>query len=160
MSSLRRKKNQSGFTLIELLIVVIIVAVLAAVGVPLLQGNVQRARMTEADAALGTIRTGMRAYYAEHGQYAAPVDFSVIGIKLPDTNANPPVAGDLDGRYFSQTSYILPTTGNSGSTFCAGVDGGTNNSALRASEVSTVKRSMDQVGSIYNNATCTLPAIN
>ena len=45
-------KNETGFTLIELLIVVIIVAVLVAVGVPLLQGNIERAKLTEADAGL------------------------------------------------------------------------------------------------------------
>src|SRR3989338_5022281 len=48
---------RAGFTLIELLVVVIIVAVLAAVGVPLLSANVTRARGTEAETGLGTLRT-------------------------------------------------------------------------------------------------------
>ena len=47
---LRVKRGQAAFTLIELLVVVIIVAILAAVGIPLLSGNIERARASEADA--------------------------------------------------------------------------------------------------------------
>ena len=160
------KKNQSGFTLIELLIVVIIVAILVAVGVPLLQGNVERAKLTEADAGLGTIRTGMRAYYAEHAKYALPADFSVIGIKLP-TVGPPATPGDLDGRYFSQVAYTnggtIPLMSNvTDTTYCAGVNGAnsTNPPAPGAADVVKLKRSMNQDGTIYNSTDCSGTAVN
>ncbi|MCF7798007.1 MAG: prepilin-type N-terminal cleavage/methylation domain-containing protein, partial [Candidatus Marinimicrobia bacterium] len=60
-----RKENQKGFSLVELMIVLVIIGILAAVGVPIYTSNVQKAKMSEADAALGTIRTALRVYYAE-----------------------------------------------------------------------------------------------
>lgn len=161
---LNKVRNQSGFTLIELLIVVIIVAVLAAVGIPLLQGNVERAKLTEADAGLGTIKTGMRAYLAEHGSYATPTDLSVIGIKLPgagDPLADPPVAatpGDLDGRYFDTGAYSIQAATDT--TFCAAVAGALGTTAPERSDVALLVRSMDHNGYIYNSTDCTGTAIN
>src|SRR3990167_8886774 len=64
---------RAGFTLIELLVVVIIVAVLAAVGVPLLSANVTRARGTEAETGLGTLRAALRAYGVENSAYTTTV---------------------------------------------------------------------------------------
>ena len=162
MSSLRKKKNQSGFTLIELLIVVIIVAVLAAVGIPLLQGNVARARLTEADAGLGTIRTGMRSYYAEHASYqngtTAPT-FTSIGITDPTGTGTTRTPGDLDGRFFSTEVYSVSTTDNT--HFCGSVDGtNTGNVAAKKADVSTVNRSMNQDGDIFNSKDCSGTRIN
>ena len=62
-------RNQAGFTLVELMIVIVIVGILAAVAVPIYQSNITKAKMSECDAALGTIRTALRISYAEHGNY-------------------------------------------------------------------------------------------
>ena len=94
---LRVKRGQSAFTLIELLVVVIIVAILAAVGVPLLTGNVQRARASEAEAGLGTWRTGIRAALAQNGgtfAAAGPVTLAQAGF----------LATDLSGRWFNSAA--------------------------------------------------------
>ncbi len=63
------RRNQKGFTLVELMIVVIIVGILAAVAIPMYQGATERAKASEAVAALGTIRGALRVYFAEHGTY-------------------------------------------------------------------------------------------
>ena len=145
---LNLRKNQAAFTLIELLVVVIIVAVLAAVGVPLLSANVQRARLTEADAGLGTIRTGMRAYFAENNTYVGAT-LANIGVRV---TAHPDATGDLDGRFFDDNDYAFGTV--TGTAFCAQVTGGLDpDTAIRAADVTTTPvtvRSIDQNGTIAN----------
>ncbi|MBI4436643.1 MAG: prepilin-type N-terminal cleavage/methylation domain-containing protein [Candidatus Omnitrophica bacterium] len=152
-----KKKHQSAFTLIELLVVVIIVAVLAAVGVPLLSGNIQRARASEAEAALGTIRTGLRAFFAENRTYTGAT-FANIGITITNLTNND---GDLDGRFFDDNDYTFVPTGASGSGFCASVTGsgvaGPGN-APRAADVVGLSRSMDQEGTIFQDPGCPPPA--
>lgn len=159
MKNVVNKKKQTGFTLIELLVVIIIVAVLAAVGIPLLTANVEKAKLTEADAGLSTVRIGMRAHLAEHGKYETPVDLSVIGIKLPDASTAPATPGDLDGRYFSTDAYSATATTDF--EFCAAVDGGdAGNVAIAAAEVADLDRSIDEQGNIYGTADCTGTILN
>src|SRR3989338_142078 len=107
---LRIKRNRAAFTLIELLVVVIIVAVLAAVGVPLLSANVARARLSEAEAGLGQIRTGMRARFAEFTTYAGANGLTPIAANIGIA------AGDLTGRFFEDDDF--PALVAAAGTFC------------------------------------------
>lgn len=100
-----KKQNQQGFSLVELMIVLVIIGILAAVGVPIYTSNVQKAKMSEADAALGTIRTAMRVYYAENGHY--PVVTS--GTLVSDSTTGLGFAGnELSGgnKYFNSDAYF------------------------------------------------------
>ena len=164
------RKNQSGFTLIELMVVVIIVAVLAAVAVPLLQGNVANARSSEASAALGVIQTNMRALLAQQTVYpllpAAPV-FTAGGISnIPGLQLS-----DLGGRYFDDNDFSVVTSvaGVAGANppnlgtyciACQSVAGNIGNAivAPQAAQAAGIARSIDQTGDIFNNATCTAGA--
>lgn len=101
------KKNKAGFTLVELMVVAIIVAILAAVAIPLMSGNTKRAIATEGQAGIGTIKTAQQVYKAEHGGY-------YIGNFTCDT---PPTvltikAGDLDGKYFNAAGYSVTSSSN------------------------------------------------
>jgi len=143
-----KSTRNKGFTLIELLVVVIIVAILAAVATPLLAGNIRQAKESEARASLGTIRTGLRSFFAERGTYAGAT-FAAIGINTNAGWAN----GDLDGRYFDDNDYTMPALAIA--TFCIDVVGGTiPNDAPRAPEVTGLARSMDEQGNIYNATGC------
>ena len=86
---------------------ILIVAILAAVLIPLMQGRIDRAKWSEANAAAGTIVTAARAFIAEKGPtyagYGAVLtgDVTNWGDEL-GINVN-----DLDGRYFLNTSYSI-----------------------------------------------------
>ncbi|MEI6788809.1 MAG: prepilin-type N-terminal cleavage/methylation domain-containing protein [bacterium] len=95
------RKNKAGFTLVELMVVAIIVAILAAVAIPLMSGNKRKAYATEAQAGLGTLRTQMSVYKAEKGGYP-----TVLTAILPATST------ELDGTYFKTSDYSL-TAGTS-----------------------------------------------
>jgi len=55
-----RKNRKAGFTLIELLIVILIIGILAAVGIPLYFGYVADAKTAEAKGLVGSVWTAMR----------------------------------------------------------------------------------------------------
>ena len=57
----RALKNEAGFTLMELFVVVLIVGILAAVGVPLYLGYVRDSRLAEAKALAGATLTAAQA---------------------------------------------------------------------------------------------------
>ena len=97
---MKTRQKKAGFTLVELMVVAIIVAILAAVAIPLMTGNKDRAMATEGQAGCTTIATQLRMHWAEHDNYtgvASPTDLK--GIR----------AGDLNGTYFDDGSYALTT---------------------------------------------------
>lgn len=66
--------NRKGFTLVEVLIVVIIIGILAAIGVPQFANSIEKAKGGEARAGLGHIQTGEKVYFAENEFYTNNVD--------------------------------------------------------------------------------------
>jgi len=109
------KRLVAGFTLIELMIVILIVAVLAAVAVPIYRGRIDAAKWSEGRACAGTIATSIRAYAAEHGDFASFNPDLVTDLGFG--------AGDLDGTYFLQASYTATASCANGQvTFSIVVD--------------------------------------
>lgn len=141
------RRNERGFTLVELMIVVIIVGILAAVAIPMYQGATERAKASEAVAALGTIRGAMRVYYAEHGTY---VNANFIdGALVTAGNVLDVSTTDLLGRYFSAPCYTFdgaPTA----AAYSIECDGSAS-TAPYASEVASIVRSIDQNGTVTNS---------
>jgi prepilin-type N-terminal cleavage/methylation domain-containing protein len=74
-------KNEKGFTLVELMIVVIIIGILTAVGVPLYMGYVRSAKVASAQAVIGTIVNAEKLYNQKNGTFVDVADFT------PATNA-------------------------------------------------------------------------
>ncbi len=141
------RKNQGGFTLVELMIVVIIVGILAAVAIPMYQGATERAKASEAVAALGTIRGALRVYYAEHGTYVN-ANFT-DGAVVTNGNVLDVSVNDLLGRYFSGACYTFDGVPLA-ATYSIECDGSLS-VAPYASEVATIVRSIDHNGTITNS---------
>src|SRR5689334_17268788 len=113
-STLPVGRRRAGFTLIEVMIAVAIVAILAAVAFPSYVDYVRRGKITEATAALATMRVQMEQYFQDNRTYA-----NVAGIPAPCA-AGSAVAGPLNARYFdfscdtparTATTYTLTATG-------------------------------------------------
>jgi prepilin-type N-terminal cleavage/methylation domain-containing protein len=100
------QKRKTGFTLVELMVVAIIVAILAAVAIPLMSGNKKRAMGTEAEAALGTVRSQLRAMFAETGDYTKKPNGTTLGTGSV-TNVPGVSQSDMVGRYWDWDSYTI-----------------------------------------------------
>ena len=107
------KQSKRGFTLVELMVVAVIVAILAAVAIPLMSANKKRAMATEGEAGLGTIRTVLRAMFAQSGAYNVDLNGDALasGAGTSVTNLPGIGSGDLDGKYFSEDDYELTSLG-------------------------------------------------
>jgi prepilin-type N-terminal cleavage/methylation domain-containing protein len=104
----QRHRTRLAFTLLELMVVIMIVSILAAVAVPILQGRVDSAKWSEANAAAGTIRTAVSAYVAHKDiDYAQSV---LMGKRLDDSATRAElgfIESDLTGTYFVPGDYTI-----------------------------------------------------
>ena len=92
--SLKFRKNKTGFTLVELVIVIAIVIILSVISVPIYRGYVDKAKLSEGYALLGTILSAQKAYYSQYGNFLKWAQSSAGSNKW---TANEEVLG-IDGR--------------------------------------------------------------
>lgn len=137
------KNKKSGFTLVELMVVAVIVAILAAVAIPLMTGNRERAMVTEAEAGLGTMRTALRAMFAQTGAYNVDLDGNALAAGAAAAAIPGIQAGDLDGRYFDDDAYSITAVG--ATTYTLTADGG-DSGAPEAAAVADISVTLNQEG--------------
>ncbi len=121
---MRKTKSEHGFTLVELMITVVIIGILASVAIPLYTGSVTRAKASEADAALGSIRTALRVYYAENSAY--PIKTSSVAVTTLSIDVD---ATDLTGTYFAAANYTY--TSSDGTEFTLKATGTGSQSGIK-----------------------------
>lgn len=126
-------KSRKGFTLVELMVVILIVAILAAVAIPILRGRIDAAKWSEGKAMMGSIATAIRAYCAEKGSVAVTLTTADI---IAATGLGF-ASGDLTGTYFADGDFGAdasydPANGAAALTFtvtCTAGSGGPTNAA-------------------------------
>ncbi|WP_165220484.1 type IV pilin protein [Aquisphaera insulae] len=74
-------KARKGFTLVELAVVIVIIGVLAAFGVPRFLKSVERSKASEAFAYLAAVRSSQERYLAQYGEYSS--DVTKLDIQYP-----------------------------------------------------------------------------
>ncbi|MBD2452584.1 prepilin-type N-terminal cleavage/methylation domain-containing protein [Nostoc sp. FACHB-87] len=82
----RKNRADEGFTLIELLVVVIIIGVLAAIALPSLLGQVNKAKQSEARNGIGAINRAQQAYFLEYQSFTTELTQLGVGIKTQTDN--------------------------------------------------------------------------
>ena len=99
-------KRKMGFTLVELMVVILIVAILAAVAIPILRGRIDAAKWSEGKAMMGSIATAIRAYHAEKGP-AGTAPTAIVGSADTELGFT---AADLTGTYFDDSDFTMSVT--------------------------------------------------
>ena len=105
-----RARSEPGFTLIEVMITVAIVAILAAIALPVYTDYIRRGRIPEATSNLSSQRVKMEQWFQDNQTYYKTATNTACGVDVPTATT-----------YFSfscvassATKYVLTATGTGG----------------------------------------------
>ena len=105
---MKTKNKKSGFTLVELMIVAAIIAILAAIIIPLLTANRDRAVAADGQNLLGTAATALKVYYAKTG--------TTPTMALVEAD-DPLLADQLSKSKYFNAPTLSTAVGTAGNTF-------------------------------------------
>lgn len=93
----QKKRTDEGFTLIELLVVIIIIGILAAIALPSMLGQVNKAKQTEARQNIGAMNRAQQAFQLEYQEFTTGIGDLGIGIRTQSDNYTYVINGNIDG---------------------------------------------------------------
>jgi prepilin-type N-terminal cleavage/methylation domain-containing protein len=114
-------RNRRGFTLIELIIVVILIAILSSIAAPVMRGNVDKARRSEAIATCGALRTAARLWMVENPTGTPDLNDALNAANMTVSDLTGP---NYAGSNYSISSGVIQATGKPG-TVTMRIDNGT-----------------------------------
>jgi type IV pilus assembly protein PilA len=122
----RSKESRRGFTLVELAVVIVIIGVLAAFGVPQFLKSVERSKASEAFNYLAAIRSAQERYAAKNGVYWSGTIDKISGSMTSTSGAAGSASEVLDinqtmPKYFSGGSVSTDIVVNSSNALVSGV---------------------------------------
>jgi prepilin-type N-terminal cleavage/methylation domain-containing protein len=113
MSYLVAAKNRKGFTLVELAVVIVIIGVLAAFGVPRFLKSVERSKAAEAFSYLAAIRSAEERSQARNGTYEVDITKLDIQFSTPKYFTVGTVAAGTSGSLEDSWTLTLTRLGAS-----------------------------------------------
>jgi general secretion pathway protein G len=135
------KKRQAGVTLIEMLVVVTIIALFAALVLPKMMGQADKARKVQAKAQINSYLTALGSYKLDTGVYPT-TEQGLLALRVKPENVNnwqgPYVQKDIDADPW-QHPYVYKFPGDHGDEpdiICYGGDGQPGGEGLNADIVS------------------------
>jgi type IV pilus assembly protein PilA len=131
---LSRIRSRKGFTLVELAVVIVIIGVLAAFGVPKFLQSVEKSKATEAFNYWSSVQAAQERYIAQNGVYWASTNTDSLDIVLPTL------------QYFTGPT-ITTTTGNGNPTWSGNLTRNSSSSSYGAYVVAWNQNGFDSANS-------------